>query len=796
MKNVIVSLIAISVMALGAAPLPQPDLKIPENPPLPPAVITCSGKRLLLSRVAPQIKVEYRNGVLLCQPAGWRLINYPLDRIAGFADAQTAAQTLFGVPAAKVKNYFFYTSGTSPEPPETDYPAALELTSSPTLKVPGQCKAIGEALKKAKTGDVITVAPGVYRESIAIPEGVTLEGIPDKDGRLPVISGDEPFKPDAFKAVGNGIWRADMPGTQNGRISCGGEVLREVGSLDELTDGRFFLNRSGRRFAGRGVSEQQQWRKITANKDGMLELGERGNAVYYGMLWIYAPPKKRAGATVWDPRHPEPITGRLDTGGKFRIARQTGSSDGSQVNRYRMRVNGAYVPVFFEPGKPVASLNYGKSERIEGFVLKEGWNELFLEFDTCTLPNERQFKFGIPRGIDGYYATAERPADLNAAPRDACNMKFAPEMLIAGPFETEIDRGVYVKLKGDADPNTQLMEIGVRGSLVTLDKPFSKLRGFELRGGSLYQQRAQVSVSGAGARVEGCFFNHPEVRGVTVNLSGMDQNSEPITVFNNFILNPGGVGVGASGSSEKLTADNQNSVAPGRGRMIIEYNTVSGNNRNGYNRYWESGSFKFFRLSGCIIRYNHFKGGFGPGLWMDWEHYGNRIEGNLAESVNSFGIGIEASPGANLVCNNSIVNTMPGEVWFRFGILAWSSNRVWAVNNTVDGRNNPASAWKKLTGCGGIYLSEGPLNRRTAWGETPKNAAAVNNALSGNRPDLHGDFIVKGGNNEPPVKPSPEMAVTQDFYGLPRVKAEIGAFRSLQQFNLEIEFKDGRIVQK
>lgn len=788
---------AFCLAATGAAELPLPQRRIPENPPLRPAVVTCGGRRLLLGHVEDDVKVEFRDGRLVCHPAGWRLINYPLDRIAGFRDAETAAETLFGPHAAQVKNYFFYTPGGSPEPQVPERPVPLKPHPAPALRVgPGEeFRTISAALKRAKSGDTVAVAPGIYRESVSIPENVTLEGVPERGGQLPVISGDEPFAPDAFRPVGENVWRADMPGTRNGRVSCNGEVLREAGSIDELTENTFFLNRSGRRFAKQADAEIK-YRKITADENGMLELGPQGNAVYYGKCLIYVPPRKRSGKVVWDPRHPEPVTGRLETGGKFRIARQTGSGDASQVNRYRLRVNGEYVPVSFTPGRPVPSLNYGKSERIEEFMLREGWNELFFEFDCCTLPEERKFKFGLPKGLDGYYATVEPPADPSLPPDGKCDMKFVPELLISEPVPTEPDRGVYVKLAGGADPNRQQMEIGVRGVLATLAAPGGKLRGFELRGGSLYQQRAQLAASGAGCLVEGCLFASPEVRGITVNLSGLSQESAPIVISGNLIRDPGGVGVGASGSSDKLTAENQDAAAPGRGRMIIEYNTVTGNNRNGYNRYWESGSFKFFRLTGCVIRYNRFIGGFGPGLWMDWEHYGNRIEGNLAEHVNSFGVGIEASPGANLVCNNVITDTVPGEVWFRFGILAWSSDRVWAVNNTVDGRDNPAPAWKKLTGTGGIYLSEGPLNRRTRWGKTPKNAAAFNNLLTGNRPDLAGEFTAQGGNAGTPVAPPPGMAVTQDFHGLPRTEPGCGAFRSPQSFNLEIELNNGEIIRK
>ena len=57
------------------------------------------------------------------------------------------------------------------------------------------------------------------------------------------------------------------------------------------------------------------------------------------------------------------------------------------------------------------------------------------------------------------------------------------------------------------------------------------------------------------------------------------------------------------------------------------------NNRSGYARFWESGAMKFFRLTGSVIRQNTTIGGDGPGIWLDWEHYQNRLEEEIFLSV-------------------------------------------------------------------------------------------------------------------------------------------------------------------
>ena len=389
------------------------------------------------------------------------------------------------------------------------------------------------------------------------------------------------------------------------------------------------------------------------------------------------------------------------------------------------------MPLGLEPGKPRAHHNYGKSDRWQDFVLKEGWNHLLFQFDTTTRPEaEARFRFGVPKGIKGYVCSADPPADP-AKPGAGEPVAHVSEALLLGPFAATPDLGVYVRLPEGRDPNSADMELARRTLLARLDVPFVQVRGLEFRHGACFQQRAQLNVSAEGCVVEGCLFLDSEVRGISVALSGMDQSSAPIIVRNNWVLNPGGVGIGASGNSKELTPENQDGTAPGRGRMLCEHNVVVNNNCHGYPRFWESGGFKMFRLTGCVLRQNTFIGGDGPAIWLDWEHYGNRIEGNVSLDGTAFCVGVEASPGPNLVANNLAVNLHTGGVWFRHGVLAWSSHAVWAVHNTIDGRWNDAPAWQDKTGAGGIYLHEGNPDRGTRWKAVPKQQAILNNLIVG-----------------------------------------------------------------
>jgi hypothetical protein len=702
---------------------------------------------------------------LVADPAGWWLINFPLDRIAGLEGkgADEISHLLFGTSRSDVRNWYLKTPGPAPaEPPKPTGPAPIRPSGSVTYTVSGAnpfandespgtaeqpLRTIGAALERAKPGDVVRVEPGVYREVLEfdVPgtpgAPIRVEGQRDAKGRMPVIDGNDPFPAGAWKPVAGmpGVYRAELFTGIPGLVSTDDTPLHEASWAAELEPGEFCLNRASYEFLdSKAVPRLAEdggagWRRIEANEKGMLILGEPGNpARYFLSTWVWVEPKGREEGVVWDPRFPEPISGKLACKGPFRAFRQTGTGSGTQVNKYRMWVDGQALPSAWVPGQPRPHHNYGKDDLWHDFVLKEGWNHLVFEFDTSAKPEaERVFRFGVPKGIKGYVCSATRPQDGKRPDAKAETTDHVSEGSLLGPLPATADGGVYVRLPGNADPNQARLSLSKRTRLATLDVPFVELAGFEFRYGAYFQQRPQVMVSAPGCVVEGCLLRDSEVRGITVDLTGMDQTAAPVQIRNNWVLNPGGVGIGASGSSNKLTPENQDGVAPGRGRLICEYNLVSNNNCHGYARFWESGGFKMFRLTGAVLRNNTFIGGDGPAIWLDWEHYGNRVEGNVSLNGTAFGQGVEASPGPNLIANNLCVNLKTGGVWFRHGVLAWSSHAVWAIHNTVDGRWNDTPAWNGKTGAGGIYLHEGNANRGTRWGAVPKQQAILNNLVVG-----------------------------------------------------------------
>ena len=120
---------------------------------------------------------------------------------------------------------------------------------------------------------------------------------------------------------------------------------------------------------------------------------------------------------------------------------------------------------------------------------------------------------------------------------------------------------------------------------------------------------------------------------------------------------------------------------PGHGRIIFEYNELVNFNPTGMWFGWDiAGMGKSFGAVQNEYIYNTFDGGAGLGDWLDTDNIDNRLEGNLFINVTAAALNVEASPGPNLMANN-IVESAPGN---NGGTLAsWSSDRDWAINNTL-----------------------------------------------------------------------------------------------------------------
>ncbi len=106
------SAVAAEALAGTGRPLPLPSSALlPDAGRVEPSIVTADGERRLLQDVSVSVAYDVNAGFVV-EPAGWWVINYPLDRITG-VEGRTAHQVsmaLFGVPAADLANYYFYTA--------------------------------------------------------------------------------------------------------------------------------------------------------------------------------------------------------------------------------------------------------------------------------------------------------------------------------------------------------------------------------------------------------------------------------------------------------------------------------------------------------------------------------------------------------------------------------------------------------------------------------------------------------------------------------------------------------------
>ena len=90
--------------------------------------------------------------------------------------------------------------------------AGILCSHGAEIKVPKDCKSIGQALKQAKKGDRVVVSPGTYFERIKIPNGVTLRSAGNdekgkvglKRAELVILDGKGESSEDAGIELGEG----------------------------------------------------------------------------------------------------------------------------------------------------------------------------------------------------------------------------------------------------------------------------------------------------------------------------------------------------------------------------------------------------------------------------------------------------------------------------------------------------------------------------------------------------------------------------------------------------------------
>lgn len=751
-------------------PLPSSDL-LPGTDPIEPSVITSGGQRRLLRDVSVSVSYDIEAG-LVVEPAGWWVINYPLERIVGTAGrtADEIATTLLGRPIAELTNYYFYTEPTAElagEPSPAVGPAPIGVTPGPDLVVNNQhdgasdendgsfahpLMTISEAVDRAIPGTVVHVYPGVYRESVVIDADgteeapIVVQGVRGASGAMPVITGNDPFPAGAWTEVDGlrGVYEATASTDFDSSLSVSGVELVSRSAAWDLAPGEYVVANgsdavASPRFNGdvsarEGSlstfgSSQYIWEAKQTDGGGFVDLGsefgdEFAGGVYWGSAWVYVERPRTVDAYDWY----NTFKFDLQVSGPFRAGGISGTSLAEQPYGYRVWLDGELLNgrVFVDAGNEEADLAHPEiglgefGESWHSVVMEEGWRHLVFQWDTTSAPDaEREtpvFRFGIPGIVGNAVTTAAEPSNKRRRPEGTAQ-NYVSEYMVIGPVPATYEPTVYIRLPGDADPNTADLDIAARsGPVVSILGDFVELYGFNIGGGAQAQDEALLtvglrsddpadSVFVHGVVVDGNHLSGSDFTGIDVPVAG-DQGVAPITIRNNWVVNAGAIGIGADGSSERLTVDTVNDWAPGRTPVVVEFNTIVNAGWAGYSRVDDVSGIVFERMSGSTIRYNTIRGG-GPGITLRGENYGVRVDGNMITDPWAWGIGVDGNPGPNLVANNVVTGLRLGPDWMKAHLLTWDSDQTWLINNTTDGEWDSNTGWY---GDVGSWGAAGPEN--------------------------------------------------------------------------------------
>ncbi len=681
----------------------------------------------------------------------------------------------------------------APELPPLDGPVSIDVTAGASIIVNNQDPAasddndgsrahplltISEAVSRADGGAVIHVYPGIYRESVVINASGTeenpirIEGIRGAAGAMPVITGNDPFPVGAWAEVEGlrGVYAAEAFTDFGGSLTLDGDSLVARSAPWELQPGEYVVTNGGDayvtpRFDGEvkareGTvhsfgSSQYIWEKKTTDGGGFVDLGsEFGDTfeggVYWGSAWVYV---ERPDAMT-DYEWYKDFVFDLQVSGPFRAAGISGVALSEQPYSYRVWLDGELLDsnVYATTDNGEADLPhpeigqgvYGETWR--GVVMREGWHQLVFQWDTTSAADGAEavpvFRFGIPEGVGTAITYAAEPSSKRRPSRGTPH-NYVSEYMVLGPVPSVYDPTVYLRLPDNADPNERSLDIAGRsGPVVSILGNFVELRGFDIQGGTQGEGQSLVSIGRRGddrgddihvqgVVVEGNYISGSQYGGIGAVVSG-DQAVAPIAIYNNWVVDSGATGISVSGASDRLTPDTVNDWAPGRTRVTVERNTVTGTGWAGYDRIDDVAAIRFERMAGSSINYNTIVGG-GPGITLRGENYAIRVDGNSITDPYGWGIGVEANPGPNLIANNLITGLRIGPDWYKGHLLTWDSDQTWIINNTTDGKWSTETGW---FGDVGTWGAGGPENfgriDYTSWELFDFRRTYVNNLFLGN----------------------------------------------------------------
>ena len=538
--------------AMAAAdPLPTPSSDLlPDVAPLEPYVVTDTGERRLLRDVTATVSYDPEAG-LVVEPAGWWLVNFPLDRIEG-AEGRTIdeiAMLLTGRPQEDLTNYYFYSAPASGQSvaalPAATEPAAIKVTPGADLVVDNRdpnasddndgsranpLLTITEAVDRAEPGSVIHVYPGIYREPVTITtdgtaeDPIRIEGIRGASGAMPTITGNDLFPAGAWREVDGlrGVYSATSFTDLSGSMTLGDEHLIERSAPWLLDAGEFVVTTGGDayvspRFDGNVNaregsvhsfgSSQYIWEVKPTDGGGFVDLGSDfgegfAGGVYWGSAWVYVEKPVPVTDYAWYNNHEF----ELQVSGPFRAAGISGTPLSEQPYEYRVWLDGELLDANVhatsqntEADLPHPEIGRGVyGETWHGVAMREGWHQLVFQWDTTTETDTAAavpvFRFGIPEAVGDAITYAAAPSSSRHVPQ-AIGENYVSEYMVLGPVPSTYDPTVYVRLPDDADPNDVALDIAARtGPVVSILGDFVELHGFEIEGGSQVEGQALISV--------------------------------------------------------------------------------------------------------------------------------------------------------------------------------------------------------------------------------------------------------------------------------------------------------------
>ncbi|MEA2002958.1 MAG: right-handed parallel beta-helix repeat-containing protein, partial [Actinomycetota bacterium] len=543
--------VAAEAIQPNARPLPLPSSALlPDVGMIVPSVVTAAGERRVLQEVSVSVAYDPETGFVV-EPAGWWVINYPLDRIVG-AEGRTLDEisgALLGRPLAEITNYYFYTAPAAGadvlEPAPAADPAPIAITPAPDLVVnnlhPGASDdnvgspahpllTISEAVSRAEEGTVVHVYPGTYRESVAVTadgtanDPIRIEGIRGAAGGMPVITGNDPFPADAWQEVDGlpGVYRADPVADLPGTVSIDGQAMVERSAPWDLSPGEFVVTTGSDpyvdpRFDGdvrakEGTvftfdQSQYIWEPKQTDGGGFVDLGsdfgeDFAGGVYWGSAWVWVERPTSAEDYEWFGTNDF----GLQASGPFRAGEITGAPLPEQPYEYRVWLDGELLAggIRDDAGNGEADLPHPElglgdfGEVWHGVVMRQGWHHLVFQWDTTTAPGADAaaplFRFGVPEVIGNAVTSAAKPSNLRRAGSGQAQA-YLSEYMVLGPIPSSYEPSVYVRLPDTENPNGVDLDMAARsGSVVSILGDFVELRGFDIRHGAQAEGQSLLTV--------------------------------------------------------------------------------------------------------------------------------------------------------------------------------------------------------------------------------------------------------------------------------------------------------------